>query len=924
MSKTHSILIIDDDKTSFILLNKILHSKYTVYAAKSGVEGLQMAKKHIPDIILLDVLMPGMNGYEVFSALREDEDTKDIPVIFITGLTDELDIEKGLSLGAVDYIPKPFSSTIVKLRVDNQIKVAQKHEDAMNAISKEYLDMIEYRDSMLIAVNQAAALLFNIDIESFEEKLHSSAQIIAKAVSIDCVYCWENKVINNKRLCSRVFEWTPDLTVYSTEETYSYNELIPGWEDKLSSGTTIISKGRDLPARDKMHLIGSGVKAVLIVPIFIKNQFWGFVGFNDIHHERVFTDNEVSILISASYLLANAFARNEMFKDIKETTEQLEVALEQAHAASKSKSDFLATMSHEIRTPMNAIIGLAQIEIQKDELPEEYLESMEKIYFSGVGLLGIINDVLDLSKIETGKMELNPSKYDLPSLINDSVQLNAMRIGTKPIEFIIDVDENLPAKLYGDELRLKQILNNLLSNAIKYTSKGHVKLTVTHLPRERDTDLRFIVEDTGRGISKNDQKKLFTRFSRFDAAKSVEEGVGLGLNIVKSLLTLMDGVIEVESEYNKGSTFTVTVKQKLIRSKKIGPRVSEKLSSFTFLRKNQYKKQQILHELMPYGKVLIVDDVESNLYVAHGLLSAYQLKIDTSESGFDAIDKIKNGAVYDIIFMDHMMPQMDGLETTRELRKMGYDAPIVALTANAIVGNEKMFLSNGFDGFISKPIDMRVLNTILNKFIRDRYFKEGTTNTPDDTGNSENLYSSKNKLLLKSFQRDAIKAVENLQNIERSLYLSVNTDIDLKPFITTAHAMKSALGNIGENDKSRFAYEMEVAGINNDKDFITENIENFIDMLESLLDDLSPNEQTSPEETYVDEDSTYLNEHLEIFISACNDYDDSKAFTVLDSLKQKKWKNDTLVELDNLNDILFLESDFETAAEKAKQLITVK
>ena len=393
-----------------------------------------------------------------------------------------------------------------------------------------------------------------------------------------------------------------------------------------------------------------------------------------------------------------------------------------ADEENRHKSSFLATMSHELRTPMNAVIGIAQIQMQKPDISDDNKAAFEKIYHSGSDLLGIINDILDMSKIETGKLELIEAPYNTPSLINDAAQLNIVRIGAKPIDFILEIDHSLPSVMYGDELRLKQILNNLLSNAIKYTQKGSVKLTVKHTALDEEITLIFIVEDTGQGMKPEDMEQLFAAYQRFNkAANRYTEGTGIGLSITKSLVEIMGGTIDVKSEYGKGSTFTVTVKQRPVDNSPIGQETSARLSGFSYTEQKQPQDINVVHEEMQYGKVLIVDDVDINLYVAEGLLSPYGLSIDKALSGFEAIEMVNSGAVYDIIFMDHMMPKMDGIETTRKLREQGYKGAIVALTANALVGNEKMFKENGFNEFLSKPMDTRHLDEILERYIRDRH-----------------------------------------------------------------------------------------------------------------------------------------------------------------------------------------------------------
>ena len=395
-----------------------------------------------------------------------------------------------------------------------------------------------------------------------------------------------------------------------------------------------------------------------------------------------------------------------------------EEAQSRAEAANAIKSRFLANMSHEIRTPMNAIVGIAQIQLQRADLSADCREAFDKINNSSSNLLGIINDILDMSKIETGKLELSPVEYDIPSLINDTVQLNLVRIGSKPLEFILDINENLPTRLIGDELRLKQILNNLLSNAIKYTNKGFVKLSVNHSADGENVTLRFIVKDSGQGMKREDMEKLFSEYLRFniDANRSTE-GTGLGLNITKALVEMMDGMIAVKSEYGTGSTFAVKVKQKAVPCHPLGSELAAQLRNFKF-ESSTSKMQEIVRQPMPYGKVLVVDDLETNLYVARGLLEPYELNIETVKSGFAAIDLIKKGHIYDIIFMDHMMPEIDGIETTAKIRELGYKGVIVALTANALAGNEDMFKQKGFNDFISKPIDISHLDLCLNKYIR--------------------------------------------------------------------------------------------------------------------------------------------------------------------------------------------------------------
>jgi len=633
---------------------------------------------------------------------------------------------------------------------------------------------------------------------------------------------------------------------------------------------------------------------------------------------------------------------------IRRQSMNLETALTDAKRADQAKTNFLATISHEMRTPMNAVIGIAQIELQKGNLPLETENAFEKIHSSGIGLLGIIDDILDLVKIETGKIEICPIEYNLADMIYDTVQLNVVRIGAKAIELKLDIDENLPLRLVGDELRIKQILINLLSNAIKYTEKGYVKLTVnyeiagqarndvqTHpllLARHCGLDpqshyiyLNFTVEDTGQGMKPEDKERLFTEYLRFNTeANRTVEGTGIGLTITRKLVELMDGQITIESEYGKGSTFNISIKQQIASSDKIGLETAEKLKQFTY-EKDGTGQVFIVHDIMPYGKVLIVDDVDTNLYVAEGLLIPYQINVETVNSGFKALEKIYDGAVYDIIFMDHMMPVMDGIETTVKIRELGYDGTIIALTANALVGNDEMFKQNGFDGFVSKPIDMRHLDAVLNEFIRDKHPDEAAKYAENKnegvhitfTEGGECLKSTEpsrsdgvNKLL-QIFRQDAEKAVVTL----RDTY----TNNDMKLFTTTVHAMKSALANIGEKELSELAEKLENAGRSGDNKYVSSTIEAFISNLEGLITKLKP-AGNSKKDSDIVEDISLLEKQCKTIKAACADYDDTAVYQALDLLNEKEWKEENVAKLDKIHQMLYFDSDYEGVMEFVDKL----
>jgi signal transduction histidine kinase/FixJ family two-component response regulator/HPt (histidine-containing phosphotransfer) domain-containing protein len=472
---------------------------------------------------------------------------------------------------------------------------------------------------------------------------------------------------------------------------------------------------------------------VFIYSAYIPAVDWILV--STIPAETIFADANLRIfqnsIIRALMIIVTIGLSVVMMRIIKRDRVKLVHMKEAAEMASRGKSDFLARMSHEIRTPLNAILGLSEVELQR-ELLHSTRHNLEKIYSSGSLLLEIVNGILDISKIESGSFEIFPVSYEVAGLINDTIQLNIMRIGSKPIAFKLHIDETLPSKLYGDEVRIKQILNNLLSNSFKYTEAGEVRFSVTWEQEGDAARLDFTVEDTGRGIRQEDMVKLFSEYTQFEAAANRKiEGTGLGLSITKGLMEKMMGKMNVESEYGKGSIFRVSLPQGIVDRNPLGKKRAKALENFQFIEgRTRGRGNNLIRSWMPYGKVLVVDDLETNLDVMKGLLMPYGLGVDTATTGKEAIERIRSGEVrYDLVFMDHMMPEMDGIEAVRTIRdEIGTEyartVPVIALTANAIAGNREMFLACGFNDYISKPIDINRLDMVLNQWIRDKQSEE--------------------------------------------------------------------------------------------------------------------------------------------------------------------------------------------------------
>ena len=384
---------------------------------------------------------------------------------------------------------------------------------------------------------------------------------------------------------------------------------------------------------------------------------------------------------------------------------QLNEAKIAAEKANTAKTEFLSSMSHEIRTPLNAIVGFSNMLLEDKTLPDSAKDEVNDIVMASDNLLEIVNGILDISKIEAGKLEIVNTEYDFNKVTTELIALTKGRLGDKPIELITKIDDTIPRVLYGDASRLKQICVNILTNAVKYTKEGSITFSINSIIKNDVCRLIISVEDTGIGIKQENINKLFNKFERLDLEDNVTiEGTGLGLAITKKLVDLMHGAIVVQSVYGKGSKFTVSIDQRIVKNPTI------KVDA-PVVKNDDIKVNNKL--------VLVVDDNKINLKVAERLLGTYGITTECVESGFICIDNLKNGKKYDLILMDDMMPKLSGVETLHKIKEQipDFNIPTVALTANALTGMREKYLADGFNDYLAKPISKDELNRVINEYL---------------------------------------------------------------------------------------------------------------------------------------------------------------------------------------------------------------
>jgi PAS domain S-box-containing protein len=1015
------IMLVDDNMVNLTMGKDILKASYEVYPLPSGAKLFELLGFVTPDLILLDIEMPEMNGYEVIRRLKSEPRFAGIPVIFLSGRKDEGSELEGLSLGAVDYVSKPFSPALLRTRIENHLftesqkrQLKELNDNLKDIVRKKTRQIYESDkrnrimldstplacsfwgdDGRMIDCNQEALRLFGFSeknecIERFTDlnpefqpdgsrSMEKASSLIRAAMERGLHrYEWmyltsAGEPLPVETTLVRV-PWNDSFCIaaYSRDlrEVKAHEQQILDADERIRAmldSTPLACAFLD----ENSNAIDCNLEAIRLFGVSSKgeylNRYFDWMpeyqpngkpsleetrrcirlafelGYQNYEWMHVTASGEPlpaevtlvrvqwkGIFCIATYIrdLREVMAKEQKIREADEQRRELEVQTRAAQAANGAKSRFLASMSHEIRTPMNAIIGMSDL-MRTDNLDRTQQSYFKDIKTMSYSLLQIINDILDFSKIEAGKLDLITVDYDIFSLYDNICSLTNFSISGKPLEFKHSIDENIPHTLFGDEVRVRQVIMNIVNNAVKYTREGYFDLRLERAVKDGQSYLSIRVEDTGIGIKEEDFGKLFGAFEQVDSRKNRGiVGTGLGLSITKRLVDMMGGLINVESEYGKGTSFTVLLP--LIEGD------AEKV---------EWKGAMKGVSVSPEAKVLVVDDNSINLTVALGFLSRHGIKADRAPSGASAIEMVQERK-YDLVFMDHMMPGMDGIEAVRHIRELGGycgQMPIVALSANAISGAREVFLAEGMNDFIAKPIKADELSEMLVKWLPPELV---LGNVPLRADAEEEFPGAEfEELFCQLKKADGLNVVAGLSHVDgdKSTYVSMliqfckgldndiadirafKTDENWKDYCIRVHAMKGVFANIGNQFLSDWAFILETASRDGDVGKCMEQTEDFCCEMrkfrEKLLQaSLMEASKERGEKTSVTRDALVLK--LKELSEFCLDCDADGANVTASELRLATCSGQADERLDEICE--FVESfDYEEAIRKCNELLSL-
>ncbi|MHB9293011.1 response regulator protein [Hollandina sp. SP2] len=809
------LLLEDSDIFADILLEVLHEAGYRTQRAADGLEGIKQVYQFLPHLIITDIEMPLFKGYQATRFLKSRKHTKAIPIIMFTSLHETKDRFWAEQAGVDCYIEKsPDHFEKLKEHIETLLATSQAAD--YGAIEKEGrrindATLIEMVNSLLdTKLFQMTIIGRLVELSSKLESLEDIIKGFFELLTYICETGIASIMIKSHHNTFLVY--TCNTQGYVSEIADDFIKMAQ--KDFDARFPEFTAQDRQRVDLDSLGTNQKRIESYLSRPLAIGGEQFAAVHIaNSIkdYFSPVIGENLDLFLSAAAPIIANALR-----------TEELEVQTRLAEAASQAKSQFLASMSHEIRTPMNAIIGMSDL-MRTDNLDKVQLGYFNDIKKMAKALLQIINDILDFSKIEAGKMEIIPVHYHVLSLYDNICSMSTFTAMSKELEFRHSFDSHIPHALYGDEVRVRQVITNIVNNAIKYTREGYVHLKAERVMRKGKEWIAFIVEDSGIGIKVEDIPKLFGKFQQFDSRKNRGiVGTGLGLSITKNLVEMMGGEIEVTSEYEKGSIFSIYLplvagdESKIEQTGAVGRVIATEDT-----------------------KILVVDDNSINLTVALGFLATHKIEADTVLSGQAAIEQVQQKR-YDLVFMDHMMPGMDGIEATARIRglpEVWYkNMPIIALSANAVTGAREAFLEGGMNDFISKPIDAGQLNLMLLKWLPKEKIagiaEEGKKGVDKDGGEEEAYDGLLRELqgiegldikvglshvgnnvgtyiaILRQFCKEFEGYVEEIQRYRATE--------EWKEYSIRLHGIKGVLANIGMGRLSEWAYRLEQASKGNE------------------------------------------------------------------------------------------------------------